>query len=57
MNKRLLTLSKASYRGISLYELPSGIGVGYFLGWHYYIADTLQEATDSIDKWYSDKNN
>ena len=55
--KTLLTLSKASYRGISLYELPAGIGVGFFLGWTYYTAGTLQQATACIDKWYADKNN
>jgi len=55
--KKVIGLSKASYRGVSLYELSSGIGVGCFLGVWFHKFDTLQKATAYIDEWYDLKKN
>lgn len=55
--KKIIGLSKASYKGVSLYELPSGIGVGCFLGMYFHSFKTLQAATAYIDQWYDLKKN
>jgi hypothetical protein len=55
--KKIIGLSKASYRGVSLYELPNSTKVGCFLGYTLYKFETLQAATDYIDQWYDLKKN
>ena len=54
--KKILALSKAQYRGISLYETLD-IRVAFFLGAQLYSAPTLEKATACIDEWYALKTN
>ena len=54
--KHIFALSKASYRGISLYELK-GNGVGIFLGVLFHTFGKLEDATKYIDQWYEAKKN
>jgi hypothetical protein len=47
-----MALSKANYRGISLYETLD-IRVAFFLGAQLYFAPTLEKATACIDEWFA----
>lgn len=57
--KKIMAISRAQYRGVSLYEFPNGVGV--FLGSSYLrlpmIFAKLQDATNYIDEWYDLKKN
>lgn len=55
--KRIMAISSASYRGIPLYELSTGPGVGLYLGLYFYAFDDLEQATKHIDAWYDLKKN
>jgi hypothetical protein len=54
--KKIMALSKANYRGISLYETLD-IRVAFFLGAQLYSAPTLEKATACIDEWLELKQN
>ena len=47
--KKLLAVSHATYRSITIFELEDGFS--FFLGLMYCKYHTLQEATDRIDIW------
>ena len=46
MGKQIIALSKAQYRGVTIYEVPGG--VSFFLG-EQVTKDSLKDATDYID--------
>lgn len=55
--KRIMIISSAQYRGVSLCEVSGSAGVGLFLGMDLYVFDKLEEATAFIDHWYDLKKN
>lgn len=53
--KKIVTLCKAEYRGIFIYEMPLGFGI--FLGVDFILRSTLKAVTDYIDQWLEMKKN
>lgn len=53
--KKVIAISTATYRGVSIYETK--LGFGFFLGIQFCAVGTLPEATRIIDGWYALKAN
>jgi len=53
--KKIMAVSHASYRSITIFELKDG--VAFFLGLKFCKYHTLPEATESIDQWFALKTN
>lgn len=54
-NKKIMALSKASYRSVTIFELEDGFA--FFLGLLFCKYRTLPEATSHIDTWFDLKQN
>jgi len=53
--KKIFATSKGTYRGVLIYEVPTGFG--FFLGVWFHKFPALQEATAYIDHWFDLRKN